>query len=268
MRAKLVVFPVKGRNWCFARCLEPISSSQASSSPTRYRDLWRKISNTGIMKKENVETVADFFANKMSRAWTGLQNAPEGSIKSKFHSLGVKLLSRVTPTEIFLKSVTEDVKNVEITFPSNLNPRLVRRRLHHVALRGSAIHKKNFYGAVVLAPITSAFAVLPLPNIPFFWIVFRAYSNWRAFKGSERLKLLVSDCSRKWSKLGSAKKENELKDDKLTLQPPWILKPSKDLQRLLAQRKGEDSVSSCTISRICETFHLEKNDVLKYKDRE
>lgn len=215
-----------------------------------------------------METVADFVADKMNRAWSGLERAPDGSIKSKMHSLGVRLLSRVKPTEIFLKSVSEDVTKVEITYPASLNPRLVRRRLRHIAMRGSAIHKKNFYGSVSLLPLTSAFSVLPLPNIPFFWILFRAYSNWRAFKGSERLLLLVSDYSKLWSSLVQNGKEDDSNDDpKRASQSPWVLQPSKDLERLLADNKSDDGLNNHTIFRICDAFHLEKNDVLKYRDK-
>ncbi|XP_020248369.1 uncharacterized protein LOC109825871 isoform X2 [Asparagus officinalis] len=243
MRARLVVFPIKGRNWCFAKSLDSVSSSQSSSSPPKLKDLWRKINADGVSTKQNMETVADFVADKMNRGWVALEKAPQGSIKSKIHSLGVKLLSRVKPTEIFLKSVSENVTKVEITYPASLNPRLVRRRLRHMAIRGSAIHKKNFYGSVTLLPLTSAFS------------------------GSERLLLLVSDCSKSWSSLVRNGKENDSKDDlKLDSQSPWVLQPSKDLERLIAGKNGDDGLASNTISRICDMYHLEKNDVLKYRD--
>jgi len=88
----------------------------------------------------------------------------------------------------------------------------VRRRLRHIAVRGASVHKKFLYGSVCLLPVTSVFMVLPLPNIPFFWVLFRAYSHWRALQGSERLQLLVSDCSDQWEvlekEIGSGKDGN------------------------------------------------------------
>ncbi|KAL5670596.1 hypothetical protein ACJX0J_022817, partial [Zea mays] len=93
-----------------------------------------------------------------------------------------------------------------------INSRLVRRRLRHIAVRGASVHKKFLYGSVCLLPVTSVFMVLPLPNIPFFWVLFRAYSHWRALQGSERLELLVSDCSDKWKVL--EEKINSVKDGK------------------------------------------------------
>ncbi|CAI9114524.1 OLC1v1015267C3 [Oldenlandia corymbosa var. corymbosa] len=202
-RVKLVVFPIKGRNWVFSSS-RSIDTSQSSSSqiPSTLKDLWKKMTvskhdsvNHSSPHSSNVELLVDFTAHKMNGAWNKLGNAPEGSFKSKIHGLGLKLLSRVKPSEIFLKSIPKDATLAEITYPSGLNPRLVRRRIRHVASRGAILHKKYFYASVTLLPLTSLLAVLPMPNIPFFWILYRSYSNWRALRGSEKLLQLVSDSS-------------------------------------------------------------------------
>ncbi|MBA0662639.1 hypothetical protein Goklo_006727 [Gossypium klotzschianum] len=54
----------------------------------------------------------------MSKAWMGLEKAPEGSFKNKLHGLGLRLLARVKPSEILLKSITKDVTNVQIIYPT------------------------------------------------------------------------------------------------------------------------------------------------------
>ncbi|XP_038896484.1 uncharacterized protein LOC120084733 isoform X3 [Benincasa hispida] len=164
MRARLVVFPIRGRNWCFSRSIDPAASDSASAqTPSTFKDLWTKISSSSSSKSDavssNAEIVTDFISFKMNKAWTALEKAPHGSFKNKLHGIGLKLLSRVKPSEIFLKSITKDVTSVEITYPSSLNPRLVRRRLRHIALRGAAIHRKYFYGSVSMLPLTSAFTV-------------------------------------------------------------------------------------------------------------
>uniref|UniRef100_A0A5B6YN86 Uncharacterized protein n=1 Tax=Davidia involucrata TaxID=16924 RepID=A0A5B6YN86_DAVIN len=208
----------------------------------------------------------------MNRAWAGLEKAPDGSFKNKLYGLGLRLLSRVKPSEIFLKSISKEVTKVEVIYPSSLNARLVRRRLRHIAVRGFVIHKRYFYGSVSLLPITSAFAVLPLPNIPFFWILFRTYSHWRALKGSERLIQLVSDCSEKQnssvvtqdgSKIAHGSSEDGIHD---SLGPPWVLQPSNELENLLHHGDAHDGLSKCIISDICKTFDLNRMDVLKYRN--
>lgn len=89
----------------------------------------------------------------MNKAWSGLEKAPPGSFKNKIHryccncdfvlfcydvdhvvvrykeliviffcylmcSLGLSLLSRVKPSEIFLKSIPKQLNGVEVVFPS------------------------------------------------------------------------------------------------------------------------------------------------------
>ncbi|XVE88538.1 hypothetical protein DITRI_Ditri19aG0077300 [Diplodiscus trichospermus] len=273
MRARLVVFPIKGKNWCFSRSIDQSASeSTGANTPSTVKELWKKVSSNSEPLNANAELVADFVSNKMNKAWMGLEKAPEGSFKNKLHGLGLRLLARVKPSEILLKSMTKEVTNVQITYASSLNARLVRRRLRHIALRGTVIHRKYFYGSVSLLPLTTAFTVLPLPNIPFFWVLFRTYSHWRALQGSEKLLQLVSDYSQAQSTMVSSGKghESEHNDSKHgTKDSPgfqWVLEPSKELEELLRRGHENGSLSEHAISDICMTFSLNKNDVLKCRD--
>ncbi|XP_006646895.3 uncharacterized protein LOC102714343 [Oryza brachyantha] len=276
MQARVVVFPVKGRAWCFAcpRAAAPAAASDGAlpPPPPTVKDLWRGIAGGGRTASENAEAVVDFVADKMNRAWIGLGSAPEGSAKNRIHSFGLKLLSRVRPSEVLLKSVTKDVSMLEIVHPASINPRLVRRRLRHIAVRGASVHRKFLYGSVCLLPVTSVFMVLPLPNIPFFWVLFRAYSHWRALQGSERLQLLVSDCSDQWEILLEKQKEMSSRKDgracENTQFAPWNLQPSKKLDEFLERRNLSEGLDCDTISRICEAYDLDKIDVLKYRNLE
>jgi hypothetical protein len=216
------------------------------------KELWKKISTSSHkLTASNAEHLVDFIANKMNKGWKGLEEAPTGSIKNRIHGVGLKLLSGVKPSEIFLKSISNEIKDVEVVFPSSLNARLVRRRLRHIAMRGTVLHKKYFYGSVTLLPLTSVFMVLPLPNIPFFWILFRTYSHWRARQGSEKLLELVSD--------SSAKPKSSTR--------PLVLVPSKELEKLVDDNgEDDDGLSNSSISDICETYKLNTLDALKYRN--
>ncbi|KAF7083624.1 hypothetical protein CFC21_087392 [Triticum aestivum] len=277
MQARVVVFPIRGRAWCFARPRPVLPATSASASaagsgalppPPTLKDLWLGISAGGRTAPENAEAVADFVADKMNRAWIGFGSAPEGSVKRRIHSFGLKLLSRVRPSETLLKSLTKDVSMLEIVHPASINPRLVRRRLRHIAVRGAAIHKKYLYGSICMLPVTSVFMVLPLPNIPFFWTLFRAYSHWRALQGSERLHLLVSDCSGEGKTLPEKKNGMSTRKDDDSQYAPWNFQPSQKLDGFLKRRGLDEGLDCDTISRICQTYDLDKVDVLKYRDLE
>ncbi|KAJ0074744.1 hypothetical protein Patl1_33872 [Pistacia atlantica] len=271
MRARLVVFPVKGRNWCFSRSIDPLVSEPASSlTPSTFKQLWHRVSTS--KNSNHLELLTDFISLKMNRAWVGLETAPQGSLKNKIHGLGLKLLARVKPSEIFLKSISKEVTNLEVNYPSSLNARLVRRRLRHIARRGTIIHKNYLYGSVSLLPLTFAFSVLPLPNIPFFWILFRTYSHWRALQGSEKLLLLVSDHSQSQNLAVSNTKASEDEGNKSEnetnklLASSWVLKPSSELDELLRRADKDGGLSKCVISEICKIYKLQTIDVLKYRD--
>lgn len=272
MRAKVVVFPVRGRNWCFSTSVKPSASDSASSlTPSTFKDLFSKISFSKPKPfASNAELLVDFVANKMNKAWMGLEKAPEGTFKNKIHGLGLRLLARVKPSEMFFKSIPKEVTTVEITYPASLNPRLVRQRLRHIARRGTIIHKKYFYGSVTLLPLTTAFAVFPLPNVPFFWVLFRTYSHRRALQGSEQLLQLVSDGSQ--TSTFTSLKEDENKsnasdnDIKTPLNSTWVLKPSKELEELIQRGVDCEGLSKSAITDICKTFDLNTYDVLKYRN--
>ncbi|KAG8380228.1 hypothetical protein BUALT_Bualt07G0171500 [Buddleja alternifolia] len=274
MRAKVVVFPIRGRNWCFSRSIDPsIPAPQSSNIPSTFKELYRKIFSANSQKSSDydskIELAIDFASNKMNTAWSKLEKAPQGTLKNRIHGLGLKLLSRVKPSEIFFKSIPKDINKVEIVYPSSLNPRLVRRRLRHIAFRGSAIHKKYLYSSAILLPLTSVFMVLPLPNIPFFWILFRTYSHWRASQGSEKLLQLVSDASCQSVDLAKnqegSTQDSDKESDKST-SPPWVFEPSEELQKLVHDKDANEGLNERAISKICQKFYLNSTDVVKYRN--
>lgn len=279
MRARLVVFPIKGRNWCFSRSVDhSVSSASASASsqtPSSLKELWRNISsssssNATPFNAANAELLVDFVSLKMNKGWTSLEKAPQGTFKNKIHGLGLRLLARVKPSEIFFKSISKEITDVEVTYPSSLNARLVRQRLRHIAKRGTIIHRNYFYGSALLVPLTSVLMVLPLPNIAFFWTLFRTYSHWRALQGSEKLLQLVSDSSSTLNSTTGNEKETENDESKHVINNLrgylWVLQPSKELEELIRRGHGDNGLSKCAISDICKTFDLNTNDVLKYRN--
>ncbi|KAK6787370.1 hypothetical protein RDI58_015895 [Solanum bulbocastanum] len=305
MKARLVVFPIRGRNWCFSRSIESSQSeAQSSNTPSTLKDLWKKISSKSSHDSPaaNIEVVVDFASDKMNKAWTSLEKAPAGSLKNRLHGLGLTLLSRVKPSEIFLKSISKEFKWTACSAEATS---------YRLEVGGAIIHKKYLYGSATLLPLTSFFMVLPLPNIPFFWVLFRTYSHWRALQGSENLLRLVTNSSHQQkSDKGTTDKSTNVKDDPQRtnncISPPWVdaciinlsyivfvfvrlygtqlgqspkfsrlpffaasfsavLLPSEDLQQLIQSGESNDGLSESTISDICQRFNLNTMDVIKYK---
>ncbi|MBA0870029.1 hypothetical protein Goshw_006734, partial [Gossypium schwendimanii] len=194
VKARLVVFPIKGKIWCFSRSIDHYASkSTAANTPSTAKELWKKMSsNSKQPLNVNAELLLDFVSNKMNKAWIGLQKAPEGSFKNKLHGFGLRLLARVKPSEIFLKSITKDVTNVQTTYPcrffflygyllglnyvgsmcfsdfafvpvaSNVlqfKCMACAAKITTYSLEGYGYHRKYYYSSVSLLPLTTAFAV-------------------------------------------------------------------------------------------------------------
>jgi len=66
MRAKLVVFPIRGRNWCFTRAIDHsvCATPVFSQSPSTLKDLWKNVATKPVNIK--AELCVDFIANKVT----------------------------------------------------------------------------------------------------------------------------------------------------------------------------------------------------------
>ncbi|KAF8625981.1 hypothetical protein AX17_006705 [Amanita inopinata Kibby_2008] len=55
-------------------------------------------------------------------------------------------------------------------------------------------HRKGFYLWMIVAPLTAPFIIVPvIPNIPFFFCVWRSWSHYRAYKASQYLDTLLEN---------------------------------------------------------------------------
>ncbi|XLR09901.1 hypothetical protein S83_037839, partial [Arachis hypogaea] len=67
MRAKLVVFPIRGRNWCFSRAIDHSlknSATSSSHSPPTFKELWKGINVADKPFNAKAELLADYCGNK------------------------------------------------------------------------------------------------------------------------------------------------------------------------------------------------------------
>eukprot|EP01018_Ginkgo_biloba_P026794 Gb_37507 [translate_table: standard] len=274
MTTRFVVFPVHGRRWSFNTSMRPAGAPGADEGALTFKGLLRRITANDQGLSAKTELLTHFVSDKMQQKWIALEKAPVGSIRHRVYSLGQRLLARVEPSEMFLKSIPKETTKVEIVFPLSLNPRLVRRRLRQVATSGAIYHRRYMYGSVALLPFTALFGVLPLPNIPLFWNLFRAHAHWRALQGSERLLLLVSDSSNSWNMIAVPNNKMADVDTNNTeggcniARPscPWVLRPCKKLENIVPSEDKSGALSDLTISAICQAYNLDSSQVLKWRD--
>ncbi|KAH0848713.1 hypothetical protein HID58_091616 [Brassica napus] len=181
-----------------------------------------------------------------------LRKAPEGSMKNKIHGLGLKLLARVKPSEIFLKSISKEVTSIQVSYPPSLDPRLVRRRLLEQSCTKVPDWLSNFASidqCIYGIAITKHTILLGL--VPHIF-------HWRALQGSEQLlKLLPTKLMMQMNAITTRRSLNL---------PHVFCCHQRSYASYLVGEASEEGLSEETIVEICKLFHLNKIDVLKYRN--
>ncbi|KAG5948815.1 hypothetical protein E4U53_006127 [Claviceps sorghi] len=84
-------------------------------------------------------------------------------------------------------------EHVELVFPrSVMSEAQAEEVVRRMGRERDGLHRRRLMWCVVGMPITVPFAVVPIiPNLPFFYLVYRAWSHWRALAGGKHVQLLL-----------------------------------------------------------------------------
>lgn len=150
-------------------------------------------------------TWSNWLQSKAARTWSGWEQKDKGWQKSVVN-YGNQALRRIPYEEWGLKSVPplsqrrkqvelKGTEKVEVVYPKSL---LAMDKVPHIlkslATDREALHTKRLIWCFVGMPITAPIALLPvIPNLPFFYLVYRAWSHWRALSGGKHLQFLLKN---------------------------------------------------------------------------
>ncbi|SPO20042.1 uncharacterized protein UTRI_00436_B [Ustilago trichophora] len=158
--------------------------------------------------------------NKASAFWIDLGRTDQKSTfdwKRRTYVLGERLMDRIEYQEWALKGIdpamgphlmsgrpkdavaeTSDsgipkLDHIPLLYPpSLLEPQRLLKSLKNLTDHRTPHHYRRFWYCVVGMPITIPFALVPVvPNLPFFYLVYRAWSHWKAYKSSQYLSTLI-----------------------------------------------------------------------------
>ncbi|KAI2613844.1 mitochondrial K+-H+ exchange-related-domain-containing protein [Hypoxylon fragiforme] len=148
------------------------------------------------------QTWVDKATVRAAQLWSGWEKKEAGWQK-KVVVYGNSLLRRIPYEEWGLKSVPplstrrreEEILGKDknhLVFPETIIPTTKATSvLRTLATERESLHKSRLLWCLVGMPISAPFALVPvIPNLPFFYLVYRAWSHWRALAGGKHLQFL------------------------------------------------------------------------------
>ncbi|ORX98724.1 mitochondrial K+-H+ exchange-related-domain-containing protein [Clohesyomyces aquaticus] len=143
-------------------------------------------------------------ANETWAAWEKDSKAPwqwkkkitgYGNLAMKripYEEWGLKTIPALTARR--KKAILDGKEEYTVMFPGlYLQKEEVPNILRKLATQRQAMHKSKMIWSIIGMPFSAPFMLIPvIPNIPFFYLVFRAYSHWKALTGSKHLEFILS----------------------------------------------------------------------------
>ncbi|GAA6048745.1 hypothetical protein JCM3770_003939 [Rhodotorula araucariae] len=206
----------------------PLSRPQGGDPP---RFLVHAVRNSLASTSTDVPTHTRYIAKATDKAadlWSGLGKA-EGGWKKKTFVTGERLMDRIDYEEWALKSIdpalapklrsspsssaadsptsTEKAlgtrgkqpkETVELLYPSSLlkDEQAILDALKQQLDHREPHHRSAMYRCLILSPLTWPFAIIPIvPNLPLFYVLWRAWSHFRAWKATQYLGSLIGSPS-------------------------------------------------------------------------
>jgi len=149
---------------------------------------WRKLMSSRIERIIlNASDVWNSWGKSGPRTWRGT-----------VHGMGQRVLSRIDAKETFFRKLNLDHRftaevppsGLQILVPKDLKRESVLQYLDDCTSRAIPLHRLWFRVNAAFVPFTALLGLVPGPNIPLFWNLFRVYSHWNAWKAAERLQHL------------------------------------------------------------------------------
>ncbi|KAJ7451550.1 mitochondrial K+-H+ exchange-related-domain-containing protein [Mycena latifolia] len=163
------------------------------------------------------EGVVKWASLKVDTTWAGFGKAEAGSWRFRVFEFGERFLDRLDFEEGALKRV--DVKSAP---PAGVPPELVGEEraeaeaawgrleipllyppsissapaalsdLRALLRQRIPLHNRGFYTYLLIAPLTAPFMIVPVvPNLPFFFCAWRAWSHYQALRGARHVDALL-----------------------------------------------------------------------------
>lgn len=183
-----------------------------------------------IQDQSGIKRAVKWASVKAADLWAGFGKAPEGSWKLQTYEFGERIIDRIDFEELALKGVDPSLgpsithadatqKANEVNFSEKQRPTEALRipliyppsiyaslpptgvnevshpsitHLRTLLTSREPRHRRGFWMWMAIAPLTAPFMIVPvIPNLPFFFCVWRSWSHYRAYRTSQYLSSLL-----------------------------------------------------------------------------
>ena len=141
--------------------------------------------------RPSIQDRIDSLVDKASSKWEHLSKSEEGSMKRRLYSFGNRMMDRIDADEWFLKEVPRHAGDagaehrVVIRYPVNLNQLDIEERLRALVRERISLHAKGKQMSLLALPFSIMFGIIPGPNLPLAYNLFRLYSHNKALNGAK-----------------------------------------------------------------------------------
>lgn len=163
----------------------------------RARKLWTSWENSPSKFKQTIVRWANVALEKVPYDEYSLKSIPSKSaVLRKVKEMEKEKASHVSVAELEkMKDNVETIHRIQVQYPSNILTQSQSLEIvTRLATKGTATHWKYFLLSLGLAPLTLPIGLIPvLPNLPGFYLLYRAWCNWKAWEGAKHLSYLVKE---------------------------------------------------------------------------
>ncbi|KAF4552801.1 putative mitochondrial K+-H+ exchange-related protein [Elsinoe fawcettii] len=144
-------------------------------------------------------TFPDRIVARANTTWADWERVPTGW-KKTLTTYGNRAFARIPFEEWGLKSLPalhegtkERAERTEVVYPGRfMEGGKVMETLRRLSTEREGLHKRRLVGSVVAMPFTIPVGLIPvLPNVPFIYLAFRAWSHYKAWYGGRYLAWLL-----------------------------------------------------------------------------
>ncbi|ORX38330.1 mitochondrial K+-H+ exchange-related-domain-containing protein [Kockovaella imperatae] len=189
----------------------PANTSHPSSSSTPL--LFFHVIQPSPSPSQSPPPLTTRILSKASDTWIKLGEKDPKSWMHWFYRKGESLMDRIEYEEWALKAVhegrgvkvlkegEEKTKTQEIIEIPLLKPTLTEKgvqlptmlpKLHRMLIHRIPYHRKMMIRSLLFTPVTFPFAIIPvIPNFPLFYVLWRAWSHYKAWRGAFYLERLL-----------------------------------------------------------------------------